>query len=474
MVSLRSTGIAALVVSVGVGLGFQPAVARAVPVSLSVSNTEDGRQVRQSLTGAVWHDTGAPLSTLAPLQIHSVRIDADLDELSPAAGQLNLRPLLDRIAAVRAVGGEPLLIVSYMPKWLSACTLPGAEPAHCKPAELDQWGRLVNEVVTAAATAPDGGARRFEAWNEPDLPVSWIDTPWSWLDVAARTGREVLAVERATGIDLEYGGPASFFPDPVNIATFLDRMYAEAVPVDFISWHWYANTPFLGPDGNEFPAAAALYPFLGHRNPLLTPASYGVQIQAIRSLVRDKADRAGRPVPELFIDEWNMSAGGFDNRNDTNEGAAFAAATLIEMQNADLDEAMIYRATDKESGQTGDWGLTTVTGTKKPVWASLHFWQQLAPQQLRITGSDPANGLWAIASRDDHRTTVLVAAFSQNTPTSRTLHLALPEQLTGKKAIVQTITATDPSGSERQTSVTDGYIDLDLAAQSTTLIEIPN
>ena len=438
--------------------------------TIAVSDRSTGATIRPALTGVVWHDTGAPLTTLAPLSVRTVRIDASLQAISPARGVVNVQPLLDRISAVRAVGGDPLVILSYMPKWLGSCTLPFADATFCKPAALDDWGALIRQVVNAVATAPSGNATRFEVWNEPDLLVSWMDTPWSWLDVAARTGREIMGVERALGRRLSFGGPASFIPDPFNIGTFLLRMYAEGVRVDFVSWHWYANYPFFGPDGNEFPTLAPVYPLLGHRNPFLSPMGYGVQINAVRALVAAKAALAGQPVPALYIDEWNLSAGGFDNRNGTNEAAAFAAATLIEMQNAGLDEAMMYRATDKEANP-GDWGMTTMAGAKKPVWGALKFWQELAGEQLDVRGSDPVGGVWAIASRDAGRVTVLVANFAPALSFDRAARVELPASMAKARATIRTIGPMDPVGVPRSVDAQGGGVTFDAPKQSVTFVE---
>src|SRR5262245_55596692 len=73
--------------------------------------------VNQNLTGVVWN-AGGSIAPLAPVHPAIVRIDASLESRSQGPGQLDLQPLLNRVAQVRAIGAEPLVILSYMPRWL--------------------------------------------------------------------------------------------------------------------------------------------------------------------------------------------------------------------------------------------------------------------------------------------------------------------------------------------------------------------
>ena len=244
-------------------------------------------------------------------------------------------------------GADPVVILSYMPAWLGDAE-PGEPRDRTKlpPRDRDLWRRLVHLVVTelTAARIARGlrPARRFEAWNEPDWPVFFQDTPSRFLeDVFAPSAEAVAAVEREAGIDLLFGGCACVAPNPFLMLPMVTLARERGLPLDFVSWHWYANTPFLGPDGREplgTPELQALvdvvFPLWGRRNPVATPASYGEQVALVREWVGTALAGSGRPMPELWIDEWNLSAGGFDRRMDTHEGAAYDAGVLTEMQAA--------------------------------------------------------------------------------------------------------------------------------------------
>jgi hypothetical protein len=414
-------------------------VAAAPPAASGGETTEivvDAEQAlgptNPGLRGLVWN-TG-PIDGVIPLDPAGIRVDASLQSASRAPGDLDLAPLRARISEVRRAGGEPLVILSYMPAWL-ADTAPGdpRDPTRVAPRDLDAWQRLVEQVVEGVATVPDG-ARRFEVWNEPNLPVFWQDTLAAFLEMAARTHAAVAAVAARTGLDLDVGGPATAFPDPSYIAAYHLRTTAAGLPPDFISWHWYFA---IGQDGNEGMIPDAAYELARvHDNPFNTPAAFGPQVAFVRDLVGDDV--------ELAIDEWNVAAGGYDVRHDTHEGAAFDAGALTEMERAGLDAAFFYRAQDSPSndGRIGDWGLVDAGGRPKPAWWVFDAWRRTDGTRVAVTGDDPPGGFWARATRAPGRLDLLLSSFSLLAPADRTVVVRVRGFPAGC-AVVQTIDDAD-------------------------------
>lgn len=427
--------------------------------------------VRQELVGFGWHDGGAPLSTIATLDPHLVRIDASLEHVSTGPNDpLQLAPLLERVAQVRAVGGEPLVILSYLPAWLGAPGAYGRDPTRVRPSDPDVWERLVHDVVLALATAP-APALRFEAWNEPDVPLFWQDTPTAWVDTVERSARAVAAVERETGLDLAFGGPAVAVPDPVYLVPFLTRFRDPSLPLDFVSWHYYGNYPFFGPDGAEFSVTEAVQPVVGQRNPIASPAAYGYQIDFMRTLTELTLAGSGRAMPALILDEWNLSAAGFDRRHDTADNAAFAAGVLIEMQRTGLDAAGFFRANDTR-GVPGEHGAVTVDGVLKPVWWAFDLWQRQATTAVATTGADdPTAGLWASAATEGTRVTVLLSSFrGTGDAATRTVRVEVPG---GATATVRRIDGATPSAtSVVPVEIVDGVVHIQLPTPGVALLEI--
>jgi len=276
-------------------------------------------------------------------------------------------------------------------------------------------------------------------WNEPDLTY-WNDTAARFLDLAVHTHRDVAVVASKTHLALQVGGPAAamFTADPTFIRNYVAAIELADLPIDFVSFHWYANYPCLGPDHPESAAERSLWEKLKCSNPNLTPASYGTLIGKVRTAVQS-AVPPGRPVPVLFLDEWNMSAGGYDVRQDTNVGASFTLASLIEMENAGLARAYYYRAVKGLPSTPGDWGIATQSGTHIPAWSILYTWDQLRGKRLGLVGTQPAN-VWVRAVRSGGTTSVLVANFSVLGATTQPLTLRFDPACT-RVATVRTIDA---------------------------------
>lgn len=424
--------------------------------------------------GGVGWNTGDNLDAIAALRPSTVRIDASLGSISPAAGEFHIDRLLAKIAEVRSIGAEPIVLLSYMPRWLGQPNVdahnPGADPTRVGPYDLDAWQKLIHDVVLATATAPQP-ARLYEVWNEPDL--GWKDTAQAFADMAVRTHRAVVDVEHETGLDLQVGGPALAIGGSVtsDLSTaYLKGIIANKLPLDFWSWHRYANFPFLGPDGNEGVVDADYYAQWGKVNPNATAIDYGIEINAVRDHLAKVLAGTGLH-PKLIMDEWNVSGGGLDLRHDTHVGAAFDAGILIEMERAGLDSADIYRSASDDL--PGDWGIVAADGTLKPSWWLLRAWSTMNGHRLAVT-DNPKTGLFARATTNSNGCTqVLVSNFLASGGTARTVKLDIKSG--GTTSCKATLSSLDPASATLDTArpvsfATDGTINLDIPAQSMVLL----
>lgn len=173
----------------------------------------------------------------------------------------------------------------------------------------------------------------------------------------------------------------------------------------------------------------------------------------------------------MLLDEWNLSSGGFDLRHDTHEGAAFAAGVLAELQENGLDASSFFRATDTRT-TGGDHGLVRVDGQRKPAWWTFRLWQDLAERRVAVSGTE--EGLWAVASVDQHRMTLLVASFSASRPAARTLEVEVTGLgWTPSRATVRRIDADHRSGAQPEAVAVDGnHLTLPVPAQAVALVEL--
>jgi hypothetical protein len=468
-------------VVIGVALVATLAVpaARGAPTTSATTITVDAAQpagrINRDLVGAGWVPGAGP--AIAPLRPRFVRIDASLQDVSPARDAFRIQPLLDQVAAIRGIGGEPLVILSYMPAWLGGPNAYGRDATKVAPADLDAWQALVHRTGLALATAP-APATWFEAWNEPDIPIFWQDSPTAWVDTTTRSARAVRDVQRETGVCLHFGGAATAVPDPVYLAAFLAPFRDDAsLPLDFVSWHYYGNYPFFGPDGPEplVPAPfTAAWPAVGRRNPIADPATFGGQVPLVRHWTEAYLAGSGRAMPLLVLDEWNVSAGGFDTRNDTHEGAAFDAAVLTELQSAGLDASAFFHAADTYGGHAGDFGLVTSTGQPKPAWWTFWLWQRLEPRRVSVTSSG-SEGMWATASLGRRSLTLLLASFSASRPADRDVDVTLANlPWRAGRVTVRRLDPTHSSASSAEPTAIDGngHVRLHLPAQSVAFVQV--
>jgi hypothetical protein len=412
--------------------------------TLDVDIDHTGASANTSLTGVVWN-TGDSVKPLAPVHPNIVRIDGSLQDRSTGPGHLELTPLLDRVAKVRAIGAEPLVILSYMPRWLGA---PRAgttkDPTRVAPYDLDAWEDLITTVVRTLATAPQP-AYMFEVWNEPDIPIFWQDTPEQFVAMALRTHQAVANVKRETGKPLEIGGPAAAYNLNDHMVAYLQSVASAHLPLDFVSWHKYANSPFLGPDGAEGNLPEDVYKALAKKNPDSTPLDYSSEVTTIKGKVDAVVAGTGLS-PKLIIDEWNVSAGGLDARHDNAEGASLVAGILIEMEHAGLDEAAFYRALSDADNPVGDWGLVHADGGRKPSWWVFKAWSTMSGRQLAITTAPPTSGLWTRATRDHDCVDILVSNFIATGAPARSIKIDLHGTLPDCGANLTTTIATlDPT-----------------------------
>ena len=462
-----------------------PALARAASAAATAPTTtitahlnRPGGAIDRALIGFDFHFGGPAPQAIAPLHPRIVRLDASLEQISPRPGVLDLGRLQARVGALRRIGAEPLVILDYTPPWLAQPLAPPGGGSKTEPNDLNAWRALIERLAVALATGP-GRVRLFEAWNEPDLPSYWAGTQAQFLDTAAASAEAVHAAAVQTRLGLRFGGPASFIPDQAEIEGFVSRLRSDGVPPAFVSWHYYANYPCLGPDGPENPgdpSSLALQKSLGCVNPSASPTFYSTGISMVRQAISTAAP--GAPPPELILDEWNLSAGGLDRRMTTNDDAAFATGTLITFQQDGLGASAFYQATDTDP-RPGGWGTVSFRGARRPVWWAFSLWGRLAPRAVSLDGSDPSGGLWALASRtrSAQRVTVLLASFSVASPQARTVRVVLaglPRRRAGWRATIARIDAVHGGGqpAARVRLGSGDALNLELPAQAVTLLTV--
>ena len=407
--------------SIGIGLGGGSSSST---VTVTVSANHPGNPINKSLLGADGPAPSQYSSEVKALGLRYIRTDVSFE------GSVNGQPvyncstgawnpaLLDgRVNAIHAQGAQPELIIDYTPPCLAPagvvkwCKYEGSsldvndglgvgegfwdgqslEPSsypcgvNLPPsgnatwtapdvgsANQAKWDALVAQMATHEIQAE--GVRVFEVWNEPDgrfLPGGPASLP-AYLHLYQDTATVLESVANKLGVQIQIGGPATMFADPVYIPAFLAFVAAHHLPLSFISWHWYADSPLAGPYGS-MPSSNSRWWY----NPALSTSSYASSVAQVKGWLKLFPSLH----PKLWIDEWNVDAG-YDPRQQGPYGAAFVASALSQMQAAGLNRACFFNLWN--SANWADFGLLTPGGNPVPAYYSMLYWHELASSQVPV------------------------------------------------------------------------------------------
>ena len=182
------------------------------------------------------------------------------------------------------------------------------------PDDFDKWSEICKHIVMHYN---DGWANGFfynisywEVWNEPDLVGFWNGTSNEYYDLYNKTSQKLKSYDPT----LKIGGPCTSSIDNINYTIgFLNYIKSNHLPIDFFSWHMYADTP------NQLFKASLK--------------------------VRSMLDEFGFYDTENINTEWNYNILSPQRDKDNSKNAAFTACTLTSFQDAKIDYAFRYRGT---------------------------------------------------------------------------------------------------------------------------------
>lgn len=491
----------------GALLAVVPAKAATAPgITVQVDASHAVGSANPDLTGANWEDGAGPV--LQTLGSRYTRLDARLDLLfahpSPAGrppgdATMDITAAADldaRLNKIFAAGLQPIAILDS-PAWMACCTDPLGDGTKQPPKDPAAFQQLVERVVqrfTVQRLAEgERPVRYWEVWNEPDYPGFYRGTlPQFLSDVLAPEDRAVESVAHSSGIDLLFGACGCLFPDPTWMIPIFAYVRSQGLPLEFVSWHYYGNYPFVGPDGAEplwptivpgEPPGFPVYNALAHPNPAASPASFSYGVELVRQWARSGLGR----VPTLILDEWNLSAAGFDRRMDTNSGAAFDAGVLTELEHARLDISTMYAATDPDwnnpqanptgADEFGSWGLVTHAGVRKPAWWAFRLFSEVGPQLVASgnPGSDPlVTGVRVLAGWGPRGVQILLSNWLATADSAQTVHLSVSDLPAGYNTAALYLIDASHASAAAPTLITtfDGKGTITLPPESVVLVTI--
>lgn len=347
-----------------------------VPRSLPMEGARD----IPDLTGA-WREAGVSFVRTFDWQARLDTVD-NPDSLFPRwaadpddPASYNFASADSLVSAVRALGAEVMFtIASGIPR--------SSKP----PADLAKYERVVRRIVEHYHRGWAGGLKNAVRWwefsDQPDfLKTHYDGTSAQFLDQYAAVARAVKSVDPS----LRIGGPNLAFPlnrDSPYREGLLQGLRDRRLPLDFISWIWFADNTR---DPLEFARVAA----------------------DVQRVLEVHGFRDTRQVLASF----NMT--GIANASpDPLQGAGFLSAALLLLQDAPVDRAALFRL------DTG-WDLHyrfvdpshafERSGAPDPRYHAFRLVGRLqsTPQRLKVQGADD-HSVVVLAGRDASRQRVRI------------------------------------------------------------------
>ena len=341
------------------------------------------------------HDCGWPSPYV--VDHHAVFPDPTADPDLPESYDFRLTD--EYLGAVRQTGAEPIYRLGESIEHTSV-----KRYVH-PPADMKKWTAVCLGIVRhyneGWANGFHDNIRYWEVWNEPDnRPAMWSGSDDDYFQLY----RAAASAIKKEFPDLKVGGPAlgntGSFTDgefvPTDFAkNFLRFCRENNLPLHFFSWHCYTDNP----------------------SELVTRA------QAIRQLL----DSSGFDKTESHLNEWNYLPGNswsafsrhstaaerqhfYDEMNGAS-GAAFIAASLLELQDAPVDVCNLYH------GELGAFGIFNEQGVPKKNYQALRAFHALTetPRRIETRGALPGKLAFAAGLSPDGLTaSLLISNFAHS------------------------------------------------------------
>jgi hypothetical protein len=270
------------------------------------------------------------------------------------------------------------------------------------PADFAKWAAICCGIIRHYNEGWAGGFRHkiryWEIWNEPEnQPAMWTGTDEQYFQLYEVTAKAI----KARWPDLKVGGPSlGYTGDFQNgqfkagdfLLRFLRHCRDRQVPLDFFSWHRYTKDP----------------------------AEAARRAHAMRRLL----DEHGFTSTESHFNEWNylpnedwrpmMKEGQGLMREQWcaemrgPQGAAFAAWTLISLQDAPVDMANFYTA------EIQMFGMFNFNGVPQKTYYAFKAFRTLLDTPNRVLTPACSTGQVAVAAglnSDKTRAAVLLSRF---------------------------------------------------------------
>jgi|GEM_PF-5015187 len=332
-----------------------------------------------------------PIAQMRAIGLKFVRLDVGFEDVyhgNPVYncqnGQWNPSYFNQAVSAVKKEGATPLAIVDYTPDCLANSASGNLNYALPDKSGWTKWDDLVYQM--ALKEIPNG-VKIYEIWNEPD-GIFFTGGVKGYLELYSNSVNALEAAAKKLNSQIMVGGPGLSWWDPGWMQPFLKYVADNNLALNFVSWHWYADDPDVGPFPPDILNGLCLFktPLINgakapcYYNPNLSAQIYNSEVGFVRSYLKPYPNLH----PILWIDEWNANAG-FDERMNTSYDAAFSAAVLSSVSAQNNLRMCFYNEVDTPNDPDGNWGMVSYPAEKpKPVYWSFYFWHLMQGKMLKV------------------------------------------------------------------------------------------
>lgn len=252
------------------------------------------------------------------------------------------------------------------------------------PENFTKWAEICKHIVMHYNDGWNNGfyynIKYFEIWNEPDLNGFWTGSAMDYYQLYQITAEKL----KLYNSSLKIGGPCTSSVDNYDYTTgFLNYVSDNNIPIDFFSWHQYADTP------NQ------LY----------------ISAKSVDALL----DSYSLTNCENINTEWNINILTPQRDKDNVRNAAFTTCCLSAFQDTGIDYVFRYRGTQDPNWLMRligfDLSLFTFDGIyKNPTLSYLAMNYLISDDPIRLNTPiiDASPGLTYIAGKSEDNTNVSI------------------------------------------------------------------
>jgi hypothetical protein len=318
--------------------------------------------------------------------------------------------VVDRtVDSIESDGATPYLSIDATPSLLggqygpsSGTTLTSGHSSSAPfspqvPNNLTSYATMVRDLVYRVVVQDHVNVPRWGVWNEPDTTAFWLGSVQQYIQMYAA----VAAAVKSVSPSLQVGGPEVASVDTPFFTDFLRAVVEQKLPLDFISFHDYSGS--LGDLFHARDTIDSIFKGTGRAPPPILVGEWDYSL----------ADKPGFIYPpwnamDVFANDW---------------GAAYDAASLIDMQQIGAENAILTFGRDTPAGPFG-----LIEGNEPLVTLNVYkMWTMLAGSRVLPTSGYPGAGVTLQASRGaGGRLYVLVShlRYQKNLDAHLTLHLS--------------------------------------------------